>query len=411
VSDINIIQGDSLEKLDDMEENSVHAIVTDPPYGLAFMGKSWDDFEPKEYQEWCEKWAKKCLRVLKPGGHMLAFSGSRTHHRLFTGIEDAGFEIRDTLTWHYGSGFPKGQDVGKSIDRWHEDAYDEREVISENPNKRSEEVEKKTEGKSQSGRTTQPPKTEPATSKAEKWDGWNTQMKPSTEFIVLARKPLSENAIYKNVLEHGTGALNIDRCRVPLADGEDNPSGSDATGDRVAEENYGFSGKDSGKNVTPDDGRYPSNLLLSDFGAKLLDELTEDSDSSKNEESDGRKSDEDIYDSGNVGEHNPENSYDDQGGKSRYFPKFREPRFKYNPKASKSERTHDGEVDNDHPTVKPKDLIRWLVRLVTREGQKVIDPFAGSGTTGLACSEENRECVLIEREEEYVDIIRERLDE
>jgi len=108
---------DSLTKVDELEAESIHAIVTDPPYGLAFMGRDWDDFEPKEYQEWCEEWARKAKRILKPGGHLLAFSGNRTHHRLFSGVEDAGYEIRDTITWHYGSGFPKASDISKTIDK------------------------------------------------------------------------------------------------------------------------------------------------------------------------------------------------------------------------------------------------------------------------------------------------------
>ena len=123
-----IKHGESLEVLEQLEPNSVHAVITDPPYGLAFMGRDWDDFEPKEYQEWCQEWAEKAKQVLKPGGHLLAFSGNRTHHRLFTGVEDAGFEIRDTLTWHYGSGFPKASDISKTIDK-REGAEDKREVI------------------------------------------------------------------------------------------------------------------------------------------------------------------------------------------------------------------------------------------------------------------------------------------
>jgi len=123
-----IHHGDAFDVLPTLPDESVHACVTDPPYGLAFMGRDWDDFEPKEYQAWCERWARELKRVLKPGGHLLAFSGNRTHHRLFTGVEDAGFEIRDTITWHYGSGFPKASDISKTIDKR---ADADREVVGE----------------------------------------------------------------------------------------------------------------------------------------------------------------------------------------------------------------------------------------------------------------------------------------
>lgn len=353
---IKIYNQDSFEKIDEIEQNSVEAVVTDPPYGLAFMGKDWDDFEPKEYQEWCEKWAKKCLRVLKPGGHLLAFSGNRTHHRAFTGIDDAGFKIKDTLTWHYGTGFPKSSNVKKTIERYSDKDGSE-------------------------------------------WDGFQTQLKPATEFVVLAQKPLSEDAIYKNVLKHGTGALNINECRVPLADG-----------------------KESGQNVTPDEGRYPPNLLLSTKAAEMLDDQNEtddaDKDTKTNEDFEHNKDKREKIegyerDGGNViNDDDPDmiRQYGDKGGKSRYFPRISEPRFKYNPKVSKNERTHDGEVENDHPTVKPVDLMSWLVRLVTREDQTVLDPFAGSGSTALACQSENRKFIGIEKKEEYCDIIKDRLE-
>src|SRR6056297_2757959 len=167
-----IITGDTFDELPSLSENSVHAIVTDPPYGLAFMGRDWDDFEPKEYQEWCEEWACEALRVLKPGGHMLAFSGNRTHHRLFTGVEDAGFEIRDTITWHYGSGFPKSLDVAKSIDKA---AGAERDRTGPGPNEcehlqRGDPCPGHGEETSQSGITYHTPKTQPTTDAAEKWD-------------------------------------------------------------------------------------------------------------------------------------------------------------------------------------------------------------------------------------------------
>lgn len=168
--DTELIQGNCIDVMGSMEPESVHAIVTDPPYGLAFMGNSWDDFEPKEYQEWCEEWATEALRVLKPGGHMLAFSGSRTFHRLFVGVEDAGFEVRDSIMWMYGSGFPKGRDIGKAIDK---KKGKERE---KKPNPLSDKQTGQVDSNALSGdrEPNDMITPEPATSEAKKWDGWNT---------------------------------------------------------------------------------------------------------------------------------------------------------------------------------------------------------------------------------------------
>jgi len=310
-----VICDDAFDVLDSLPSNSVHAVITDPPYGLSFMGKSWDDFEPREYQEWCRRWAAKALRVLKPGGHLLAFSGNRTHHRLFTGVEDAGFEVRDTVTWHYGSGFPRSLNLD------------------------------------QSG-----------------WEGWGTSLKPSTEFVVLARNPLSEDTIAENVMEHGTGAINIDACRI---------------GDGV------------------DQGRHPANLVLDETAAEQLDEQSGELSSSPtgfdaaysiDGSHDGYQSDahEDYVVMESM-------QYDDEGGASRFF---------YTSKASRSERTMDGRIDNPHPTVKPVDLMEWLVQLTTAEEQIVLDPFCGSGTTLVAAKNVGRKFVGIELNPEYADVAR-----
>jgi len=224
--------GDCREVMADLEADSVHAVVTDPPYGLAFMGRSWDDFEPREYQAFCEEWATAAKRVLKPGGHLLAFSGNRTHHRMFSGVEDAGFEIRDTVTWHYGSGFPKALDVSKAIDK----AADvDRDTVKVEYN--GSELMRHQAG---DGSNTRPwmeeaaekgyhekPGDEPATDAAEKWDGWKTALKPATEFVVVGRAPLSEGTVAENVQTHGTGAMNIDGCRVETSEsweGSENPN-------------------------------------------------------------------------------------------------------------------------------------------------------------------------------------------
>lgn len=373
MSDIDIIQGDLFEEVNELEDESVHAIICDPPYGLAFMGKDWDDFDPKEYQNWCEKWAKKVKKILKPGGHLIAFSGSRTHHRAFTGIEDAGFEIRDCLTWHYAEGFPKSANIKNTIERYSD----------------------------QDG---------------SKWAGWTTQLKPATEFIILARKPLSEDSIYRNVLKHETGALNIDQCRVPTNNDEHKKNHPDERGDSI---NTNFK---SGGSSNVEDGRYPSNLLLSTKATKILDERNEKNNKEKSrktndsfDKNEEKREEIEGYDiDGNNVLHDDKSNmtrqYGDSGGKSRFFPKFSEPRFRYESKPSKSERTQDEQVENDHPTVKPLDLMRWLVRLTTKENQTVLDPFMGSGTTGLACIKQNRNFVGIEKNEEYFEIAKNRIE-
>jgi site-specific DNA-methyltransferase (adenine-specific) len=349
--------GDAFDVLPDLPDESMHACVTDPPYGLAFMGRDWDDFEPKEYQEWCEKWAREVKRVLKPGGHMLAFSGNRTHHRLFTGVEDAGFEIRDTLTWHYGSGFPKASDISKTIDKR---ADAEREVIrTERQGSRrdatthqynTENRESNENGIFQEKDGHEYDKTAPATDAAKQWDGFKTGLKPATEYVVVARKPF-DGATVDAVLEHGTGALNIDPCRV-ATDGE-KINRNIYDGEEYDGSNYGQVSQKVTKKYT-DTGRYPANVVFDE---------TADTD--------------DVP--------------------TRYF---------YTSKASKAERTLDGAIDNAHPTVKPADLMEWLVKLVTAEGQTVLDPFTGSGTTCRAAKDLGRRFVGIEKQAKWADVAR-----
>lgn len=451
-----IITGDCLDELERLDENSVEAIVTDPPYGLAFMGRSWDDFEPKEYQEWCQKWAKKAMRVLKPGGHMLAFSGNRTHHRLFTGVEDAGFEIRDTITWHYGSGFPKALDVSKAIDKRggrvvkgigpvikkarEENGLTTRDVAEhfadegqeptgcvwnwengasnptvENFNKLIEVLDLPFEPIEPGKRDVLDVKdqdamtghvygensdmtggfevTEPATDAAAKWDGFKTALKPATEYVVVARKPF-DGTVAENIQEYGTGALNIDGTRI----GTNRPP-TGIRGDRFSDWNSQDGNKREKSEIADketDKGRYPANVVFDTAAAEQLDQ--------KNTAESGDYAGRDatsIY-RNEMEVNNKENAaFDDtHNGPSRYF---------YTSKASKSERTLDGRIDNAHPTVKPVDLMEWLVTLVTKEGQTILDPFTGSGTTGTACKNKNREFIGIEQKEEYADIARARM--
>ena len=320
-------------------DNSVDAIVTDPPYGLSFMGKRWDYDVPS-----VEIWAE-CLRVLKPGGHLLAFAGTRTQHRMAVRIEDAGFEIRDMIAWVYGSGFPKSLDVSKAIDKA---AGVEREKVlvpTKAGNTRGERGISYA-GESFSGFTDI---TAPATEAARQWQGWGTALKPALEPITVARKPLV-GTVASNVLAHGTGAINIDGCRI--GDGDDRTNGG-PTGARIdAGEGYGggWSDAESGR-ARPSGGRWPANLIHdgSDEPATLL------------------------------------------GDAARFF---------YCAKASKSDRG----AENTHPTVKPTDLMRYLCRLVTPPGGVVLDPFMGSGSTGKAAMLEGFQFIGIERDPAYVAI-------
>jgi site-specific DNA-methyltransferase (adenine-specific) len=367
------------------------------------MGRDWDDFEPKEYQEWCEQWAKEVKRVLKPGGHLLAFSGNRTHHRLFTGVEDAGFEIRDTLTWHYGSGFPKASDISKTIDK-REDA--EREIVGkktapdgkaldERVSHSGEEYDESSADYDDCKRDTYI--REPATEQAKKWDGWKTGLKPATEYVVMARKPF-ENATVDCVLEHGTGALNIDGARI---DTSESWSGAGThNSPKQAPDGVSF-GSECGtinnkkRSSSHQNGRYPSNVVFDNREAERLD-----SKHPTTKASDGDGGGEGGIWSESVDGQPVSEQYGDKGGPSRYF---------YTSKATKSERTLDGKIDNSHPTVKPQDLMEWLVKLVTAENQIVLDPFCGSGTTCKAAKELNRQFIGIEKQAKWADVARVRV--
>lgn len=421
---MSIIRGDATRV--PLPDCSVDAVVTDPPYGLEFMGKEWDRLGPGTFegyekapevgarerdpngtstrftdkprwsarnasadavaqgrrharaaQQWHELWAREALRVLKPGGHLLAFGGTRTYHRMTCAIEDAGFEIRDCLAWLYGSGFPKSLDVSKALDI-----------------------------------------TAPVTPEAHQWQGWGTALKPAHEPIVLARKPLS-GTVAQNVTMWGTGALNIDGSR--LDNGQPRTTHADG--------NHRMSTTD-GWRWQPHDydapaGRWPPNVTMDEEAARLLD-------AQSGERAGATPFSRPKHYNGSsyvVGDAELQLGYGDTGGASR---------FMYVAKASREERNRglegmpkrdapwlhdDGRAQprplsdprmdreqerrpqqNHHPTVKPLALMRWLVRLITPPGGLVLDPFLGSGTTMLAAHHEGFRCVGIEREAEYVDI-------
>jgi site-specific DNA-methyltransferase (adenine-specific) len=394
--DVILYAGDCIEVMRQMPEASVDAIVTDPPYGLEFMGRDWDGFgTPLGFQTWTESWAREALRILKPGGHLLAFAGTRTYHRMASGVEDAGFEIRDCIAWMYGSGFPKSLDVSKAIDKA---AGAEREVIGsklgrpgmakDGSNQRNG-FDAAFGGDSSGAMATDI--TAAATPEAAKWNGWGTALKPAYEPIVVARKPLV-GTVAANVLEHGTGALNIDACRI----GTDSICSS-GQGIKSGANNFIGGGKDT-QPPSVHIGRWPANIALDETAASILDQQSGVSTST------AKPRNNNDFESVSKGAEKANTTFghEDTGGASRFF---------YTAKASRHDRNAGGLADNTHPTVKPTELMRWLIRLVTPPGGIILDPFGGSGSTGLAARAENTRCILIEREPEYLNIIRDRLSQ
>ena len=346
-----LLQGDCLDSLKDLEDNSVDSIVTDPPYGLSFMNKKWD-YDVPSTAIW-----EECLRVLKPGGHLLSFSSARTYHRMVVNVEDAGFEIRDQIMWVYGSGFPKNHNIGKKVPEY---------------------------------------------------DGWGTALKPAHEPIVVARKPISEKTVAANVLKWGTGGINIDVSRVPFEDNPDpayNPLYRYQNRDKYRQASEG--GQKPGVNspftnsMNPPNeaGRFPANFIH-DGTQEVLDLFPE---------SDG---------SGGSVPQTKITGYGDKSvgtGKAEYLGGERTKvnsgsgtaaRFFYCAKTAKKERGDD----NNHPTVKPIKLMTYLINLVTPVGATVLDPFMGSGTTGLACKETSRQFIGIERDPEYFQLATTRIN-
>ena len=469
---IDLRLGDCIEILRTLPDNSVDSIVTDPPYGLEFMGKEWDTFKTgriakyKEggdldleqmnsrkgkggagpsytkraaskcrkcnkqrwsgspckceepdfeidnstqytFQGFTESWARECYRVLKPGGHLLAFGGSRMYHRLASGIEDAGFEVRDQIMWVYGSGFPKSHNIGKAIDKLQ---GNEREVLGtkadfsldgakRNPNNHREIGEAAKEisheyGYKQGWEA-------PVTKGNSEWEGWGTALKPAHEPICMARKPLSEKSIAENVLKHRTGGINIDDCRIEF---EDTPNA--ATNPKFRKENNykmpepgqeskGAVSFTSSKNEYDTTGRFPANIIFDEEAGKLLDEQSGVSKSGFNPKAPKKQYGGGVF---GGGETNENTGYTDKGGASRFF---------YCPKVSKKERGDN----NIHPTVKPIKLMEYLITLVTPKGGVVLEPFMGSGSTGIAAKNLGMSFIGIEKEQEYFDIAKQRIGE
>jgi site-specific DNA-methyltransferase (adenine-specific) len=386
--------GNNLDILPTLADNSVDSIVTDPPYELGFMGKKWDS-SGIAYS--LELW-QQCLRVLKPGGHLLAFSGSRTYHRMVVSIEDAGFEIRDMISWISNKTFPKSLNIGKAIDKA---AGAEREVIgTQRLGGNAAQTTKEKGGTFASNTNSVGVKpidvdiTAPATDEAKKWDGWGTGLKPTVEPIVMARKPV-EGTVANNVLTHGTGGINIDASRIKgLTEKELN-----WTPQRQHSENpIQFGGAKSGDVVSmyKAEGRWPANLILDEYTAELLDEQSGTSKSPKPYAAEGYKQTS-MFGVGGV---NHAKEFGDSGGASRFF---------YVAKASKRDRNEGLEITNSHPTVKPTSLMEYLIKLVTPPNGTVLDPFTGSGSTGKAAILQGFDFIGIEMTEEYLPIIEGRL--
>ena len=437
-----VYHGSNLDVLPTLPDNSVDAIVTDPPYELGFMGKSWDS-SGIAYS--VELW-QECLRVLKPGGHLLAFGGSRTWHRIAVAIEDAGFDVRDSIAWLYGSGFPKSLDVSKAIDKA---AGAEREVIGQQTyyGAAAQDWSEKS-GKLYAANTSSvgiPPKevdiTAPATEEAKKWQGWGTALKPAFEPVVVARKPLV-GTVAANVLQWGVGGLNIDGSRIGTEtvgwqgagrNGETATAGASQGGEQGGY-NYGTG------DARPVQGRWPANIILDEYTAGLLDEQSGVSKSPKETKTAANNGSQGgLYDLGFGGaDSRIIQGHGDSGGASRFF---------YVAKASKKDRNEgledlpeiqttggggltaelneDGFLRTDsaggkfgsvkaakqnfHPTVKPTALMEYLVKLVTPPGGTVLDPFTGSGSTGKAALLNGFKFIGIELTADYLPIIEGRL--
>ena len=384
-----LLLGDCLAHLRAMPSCSVDAIVTDPPYGLSFMGKKWDYDVPS-----VEVWAE-CLRVLKPGGHLLAFAGTRTQHRMAVRIEDAGFEIRDMIAWVYGSGFPKSMDVSKAIDKA---AGAEREVVG-TKNGANFLKSNAFADKAINGHNPDVPITAPATPEAQQWSGWGTALKPALEPITMARKPLI-GTVAANVLAHGTGGINVDGCRVGTGE---QPKACKAPGWDAINKANADGGYRPGEYQQGDaeyqphaSGRWPANLIH-DGSAEVVELFPQ----SAGQQGDVRGNEPSLPTDAIVGQFSarvPSAKRGDTGSAARFF---------YCAKASKVDRD-DG---NTHPTVKPTDLMRYLCRLVTPPCGVVLDPFMGSGSTGKAAILEGFDFIGIEREPSYFNFADSRIEQ
>jgi len=365
-----------------LAENSIDSIVTDPPYGLEFMGKGWDRGVPG-----VEFWTE-ALRVLKPGGYLLAFGGTRTFHRLTVAIEDSGFDIRDCLNWIYGSGFPKSHNISKAIDKA---AGADREIIGRKDTRSTYDDFNRKSSLNNEGSGYGSIKggefnlTASATPEAAKWEGWGTALKPAWEPIILARKPL-RGTVAQNVLEFGTGGLNIDGSRI---EGEPTPLQTWKNWSGFGEQNRG-----EYKIKSNTAGRWPANVIH-DGSEEAIAGFPQTTSGQLKPHHFSRASAADCLNGSNQARHPRAEFGGDTGSAARFF---------YCAKASKADR----DEGNNHPTVKPSALMRHLVRLVTQPDGLILDPFSGSGSTGKAALLEGFRFLGAELDPEYAEIARAR---
>jgi site-specific DNA-methyltransferase (adenine-specific) len=434
-----LYHGSMLDMLEHIEPNSIDSVVTDPPYELNFMGKGWDN-AGVSFQ--ADTW-KRCYEVLKPGGYLLAFGGSRTFHRIAVAIEDAGFEIRDTIMWIYGSGFPKSMNIGLAVDKKKGVESMDTGVISSvsrpNSDKSNTLYKHGMVGKEFTVKIAQ-----------NEWKGWGTCLKPSFEPIIVARKPL-EGTLVDNVLTYGVGGLNIDECRVPMSEDDFNEITNKSSKNPTNNYNYNESKKysDYKLNIATlpnESGRFPANTILT-YDETDFEEVCGGFPQSKGASSQNNYSNGSIYRGQSLQESSTKLEgyrewYNDDGSASRYFycakaskkdrnegldtfeDKFK-PAVEYRPflkrEAESGMTEHNdflrlGKTKNNHPTVKPTELMQYLIRLVTPNGGTILDPFNGSGSTGKAAMYENRErnkeykYIGIELTEEYLPIAKARIE-
>lgn len=442
---MTVFHGDCRDVIAQLGEASIDAVVCDPPYSWSFMGKSWDSHaNPVEFQTWCHDWAAECFRVLKPGGHLLAFGGPRSYHRLACGVEDAGFDIRESFIYMFGSGFPKSLSVSAAIDK--KLGAERTEVIGVKAG--HEDFVDRTDAHAAGGRSDgwdRPWREDPdavarshmqfapATPEAERWEGWGTALKPAYEPVVVARKPLI-GSVAENVLTHGTGGLNIDGCRVDVTEPGGRPARAidpkpEANGAVYAGRQAAGTGFDGGSRAVGEtsQGRWPTNVI---FGHSDSCVAVESGDGEVWEcaqgcpvavvdaQSGDRKAGASISGSGpsvafknvygDMERRSAFEGYGDTGGASRFFTRAEwaddEVGFLYTAKAPSFERPV-GPDGTQHPTVKPLKLLTHLVRMVTPPGGTVLDPFAGSGTTIEAAIIEGFNAIGIELTDDYLPLI------
>jgi site-specific DNA-methyltransferase (adenine-specific) len=427
---LELYNGNCLTELQKIADNSIDSVVTDPPYELGFMGKAWDASGIAfNVNVW-----KECLRVLKPGGHILAFGGTRTYHRMTVAIEDAGFEIRDCIAWMYGSGFPKSHNIGKAVDKLQGNANESKVYHNEGDNRSVKNsgngnspickkchtaswiVDKKY-CKAEDGICINPERYDANND----WEGWGTALKPAFEPVVMGRKPI-EGTVANNVLTHGVGGLNIDASRIAHNEPIKIMKAQEG-GNKV----YGQSGRYEDTTELKAEGRFPANIILDEEAGKVLDEQSGKLNKQGKCKTDNKSGWQNEYVGGTDVNTVERKLYLDEGGASRFF---------YCPKASKKDRdeglnikpqsikgrdegqdktsiaykARPTERQNIHPTVKPTQLMEYLIKLVTPKGGKVLDPFMGSGSTGKGAVLNDYSFIGIELSPEYFEIAESRIN-